>query len=165
MRHLLLAPLLLVATPAFAQTTPVQPLPRAILPAPDADTAAVLAPVRALLAAVAARNPALVLPYVSEGATVTVADQNPDGTSTVRHASFAQWATSLTPGPERYEERMDNPAVEIDGDIAMVWGFYVFRIDGRFTHCGVDHFSLVRENGGWKIAALAWSSRTTGCGE
>ena len=54
-------------------------------------------------------------------------------------------------------------AVDIDGDIAMVWSPYVFTIDGKVAHCGTDHFDMVREDGRWKIANLTWSKRTTGC--
>src|SRR3546814_10786446 len=37
------------------------------------------------------------------------------------------------------------PAVEIDGDIAMVWAPYTFLLDGKPHHCGIDHFDLIRE--------------------
>jgi hypothetical protein len=47
--------------------------------------------------------------------------------------------------------------------MAMVWGDYVFLIDGKLSHCGVDHVSLLRENGQWKIAHLAWTQRTSDC--
>ncbi len=58
-----------------------------------------------------------------------------------------------------------SPAVEIDGDIAMVWGRYVFLHDGKPHHCGIDHFDLVRTEGAWRIVNATWSSRTTGCAE
>ena len=78
---------------------------------------------------------------------------------------MGELAGSMTPGAERYEERLISPAVEIDGDIAMIWGHYVFLIDGNRRHCGTDHFDLVRKDGGWKIVNATWSSRTTGCAE
>ncbi|MFX8926085.1 hypothetical protein ABTN20_19705, partial [Acinetobacter baumannii] len=65
---------------------------------------------------------------------------------------------------ERYEERLSDPAIEIDGGIAMVWGRCTFLIDGKVHHCGYDHFDLVRDGGTWAIQNLTWSSRTTGCG-
>ena len=67
------------------------------------------------------------------------------------------------PGPEKFEERLSDPAIESDGSVAMVWGNYVFLIDGNVHHCGVDHFDLVRDNGAWKIANVSWSERVTGC--
>ncbi len=70
----------------------------------------------------------------------------------------------VKPRPERFEERLTDMAIEVDGDIAMVWGPYLFLIDGKISHCGVDHFDLVRENGRWTIANITWSQRTRGCG-
>jgi hypothetical protein len=78
-------------------------------------------------------------------------------------SSLATWAASITPGAERYEQRLYDPAVEIDGNVAMVWGRYDFRVDGKIAHCGYDHVDLVRDGGRWKIANLSYSMRTTGC--
>ena len=58
---------------------------------------------------------------------------------------------------------MPDPIIAIDGDIAMVWGRYVFKIDGAVSHCGTDHFDLIRRDGVWKIAGITWNQRETGC--
>lgn len=160
-RNMIFLPLLALAAPAFAQEAD---LPPATLPAPDANVDAVLAPVRALFAGIAAHDPALITPYIVEGATMTIADST-SGTTVVSTVPLSEWLAELPSATERYEERMPNPVVDTDGDIAMVWGFYTFHRDGAFSHCGADHFSLVREDGGWKIANLAFSRRITDCGE
>ena len=37
-------------------------------------------------------------------------------------------------------------------------GFSVLiDLDGEWSHCGVDAFTLVRIEGDWKISSLAWS--------
>ena len=162
MRNLILIPLLALAAPAMAQE---DSLPPATLQAPDANVDAVLVPVRALFASIAARDAALVTPYVVDGATVTIADSVGDGPTTVSNVAFADLLAGLASETAQMEERMPNPVVDTDGDIAMVWGFYTFHRDGAFSHCGADHFSLVREDGSWKIANLAFSRRITDCGE
>lgn len=147
-----------------SQTTPVQPIVKGTgLPPPGTDEAAVMAPVNALLAALAARDStAILVPLRPDGGAI-VATEGPDGKSNVRRINWAEFAATVKPGPERLQETLYNPAIEIDGDIAMVWGRYDFRIDGKIHHCGYDHFDLVRENGRWAIANITWSSRTTGC--
>ncbi|RED15181.1 hypothetical protein [Parasphingopyxis lamellibrachiae] len=162
MRNLIFLPLLALAVPAFAQDTD---LPPAVLPAPDANVDAVLVPVRALFASIAARDAGLVTPYVVDGATVTIADSTGDGPPTVSRVVFADLLAGLAAETAQLEERMPNPVVDVDGDIAMVWGFYTFHRDGAFSHCGADHFSLVRDEGAWKIANLAFSRRLTDCGD
>ena len=61
---------------------------------------------------------------------------------------------------ERFTAR---PQVLIHGRIAQVWGDYEFLQDGKFGHCGVDTATLFKTETGWKIAALGWTSETTGC--
>jgi ketosteroid isomerase-like protein len=56
------------------------------------------------------------------------------------------------------------PAVTVHGRIAEVWGEYEFVHDGKFSHCGIDSFSLFKTAEGWKIAAIAYTMETTGCG-
>jgi hypothetical protein len=55
------------------------------------------------------------------------------------------------------------PKVDIRGRMAQVWGEYEFLRDGKFNHCGVDSVSLFRAAEGWKIAAIAYTTETTGC--
>ena len=157
----ILLPFLLLA--AAAQTTPSKLPPANPLPPPTSEEGQVMAPVTALFDGLARRDPAIVLAAMRPDATATAANEKADGTHTVRRMTAAEFAAGIKPGSERFEERLIDPAIEIDGDIAMVWSPYVFLIDGKVHHCGVDHFDLVRDGGRWKIANVTWSSRTTGC--
>ncbi len=60
-------------------------------------------------------------------------------------------------------ERMWNPTVMIHRDLATVWTPYDFHIDGKFSHCGVDSFQLVREKGRWRVLSVAYTVEPTGC--
>lgn len=124
---------------------------------------AVLAPVNAVFAALAARDAAGLDAHFDAAAQLTVVHENADGANRVAHLTWQQFAGGLQPGLERLEEVLIDPTVAIDGDLAVVWGSYVFRIDGRISHCGVDHFDLIRQDGVWKINALTWNQRATGC--
>ena len=133
------------------------------LPMDGTAEAAVMAPINAMFAGLEARDPAMILGQTRADGGATAVSEKPDGTRAIRHESWADFAGRIKAGPEHYREKLLDPAVEIDGDIAMVWGRYVFTIDDKVHHCGVDHFDLVRENGAWKIQNITWSSRTTGC--
>ena len=151
----------------LAQVTPMQPMPKGtgLPPAADtqADTQAVLATVTRLLGALESSDRAAILAVTRPDGGATAALERPDGARRVRHLSWAEFAGSFTPGPDRFNEAISDPAVEVDGDIAMVWAPYMARKNGAVTHCGYDHFDLVRENGGWKVLNITWSQRTTGC--
>jgi hypothetical protein len=149
----------------LAQITPVQPMPKGTgLPPPANEEAGVMAPVNALFAGIAARDGQAIAAQLLPDGGATVAAVKPDGTRSITHLTWPELTARFKPGPERFEERLSDPAIEVDGDIAMVWGQYSFLIDGKVHHCGVDHFDLVRESGTWKIQNATWSSRTTDCG-
>lgn len=146
------------------QITPSDKLPPANpVPYADADAGAVMAPIDGLFRAMAANDAAAVIAQVrAEGGAVGVSELA-DGSRRVRHYSWAEFAALFKPGGPRLDERLSDPAIEVDGDIAMVWAPYTLAIDGKLDHCGTDHFDLVREGGRWKILNVTWSSRTTGC--
>jgi hypothetical protein len=128
----------------------------------EADSAAVLAPVNALFAAFEAGDAAAMLRQVYPEGRVTASGMRPDGAASLRQLSWTQFAERITPATA-FQERISDPTIAIDGDIAMVWAPFVIRVGGRVANCGYDHFDLVRENGAWKVMNLTFSSRTAGC--
>ncbi len=57
----------------------------------------------------------------------------------------------------RYLERCWDPRILIEGDLTMIWTPYDFHIDGRFSHSGVDVFTVVHTADGWRIASIAYT--------
>ena len=132
------------------------------VPPPDTDTAAVLAPINAVFAAFEAGDAAAMLRQVYPDGRVTAT-----GNAGERQRPSPAVLDAIRRAPEArvkgFQERISDPAIEIDGDIAMVWAPFVVRVGGKVSNCGYDHFDLVRDNGTWKIMNLTFSSRTTGC--
>ena len=154
----MLTPLLLTLA---AQSAATRLPPAPALPPPTADEQAVLAPINALFAALEAGDAAGVLRVVYPDGRVTAVGTLRSG-SGLRQESWAQFAARMKPG-QGFSETISDPAIEIDGDIAMVWAPFVVRVDGKVGNCGIDHFDLVRANGAWKVMNISFSSRTTGC--
>jgi hypothetical protein len=63
----------------------------------------------------------------------------------------------LQRGKQTNRERMWNPEVRVHGLIATVWTPYDFWTDGKFSHCGVDAFDLIKTADGWKISGGAFT--------
>lgn len=61
------------------------------------------------------------------------------------------------------DERIRFETIKIDGPLAIVWTPYNFYYAGKFSHCGVDSFQLVKLNGVWKIQYLIDTRRRQGC--
>ena len=135
--------------------------PAHALPPPAAEEQAVLAPINQLFSAFESGDSAGVLRVVYPDGRVTAVGALRTGAG-LRQESWTQFAARLKPG-EGFSESIFDPAIEIDGDIAMVWAPFVVRVDGKVSNCGVDHFDLVRANGAWKVMNISFSSRTTGC--
>ena len=148
--------LLIAAQVSSGQLPPAQPIP-----APDFETANVLAPINQLFAAFSAGDSAAVLRVVYPDGRVTAVGTLRTANG-LRQERWPQFAARLKPG-EGFQESISDPAIEVDGDIAMVWAPFVVRVDGKVGNCGFDHFDLVRANGTWKVMNISFSSRTTGC--
>ncbi|MBY8823123.1 nuclear transport factor 2 family protein [Sphingomonas colocasiae] len=151
-------PLLLLAAAQSEKLPPANPIPL-----DRSDEVAVMVPVNGIFAGLTAHDGQAILTHVRPEGMATVAIEKPDGGRAIRRMSWADFAGGIKPGPQHLEERMTNPAIDIDGDIAMVWGRYVLLVDGKPHHCGVNHFDMLRENGQWKVLNVTWSQRTTGC--
>jgi hypothetical protein len=135
--------------------------PAQALSPPTGDQPAVLEPINRLFDALAAGDAAGVLKVVYPDGRVTAVGTLRSGTG-LRQESWTQFAARLKPG-KGFLETISDPAIEVDGDVAMVWAPFVVRVDGKVSNCGFDHFDLVRENGAWKVMNLTFSSRTSGC--
>jgi hypothetical protein len=143
-----------------AQTSSGKLPPAQALPPPTVDEQAVLSSANALLAAFNTGNPVEILRWVYPDGRVTGTGTFPNR-SGVRSESWTQFAQRAT--GSGFQETISDPAVEIDGDAAMIWAPFIVRISGKVYNCGIDHFDLVRENGTWKTMNLTFSSRITGC--
>lgn len=162
--RLLAAKTLSLALMLTSTAAPAQQLPPANpLPIDETEPTAVLVPINAVLAAFAAGDAKAVLAHVYPEGRVTATGIRGAGASGIRAQSWAEFAQRITP-EGAFDERITNPAIEIDGDVAMVWARFEVRRGGKMANCGFDHFDLIRDNGVWKVMNLSFSSRTDGCG-
>lgn len=61
------------------------------------------------------------------------------------------------------DERISFETVKVDDALAIAWTPYQFYYAGKFSHCGVNSFQLVRLNGAWRIQYLIDTRRRTAC--
>ena len=61
------------------------------------------------------------------------------------------------------DERIMFDVVKLDANLASVWTPYRFYYGGRFSHCGVHSFQLVKVAGVWKIQSLIDTRRKEDC--
>lgn len=116
---------------------------------------AVLAPINAMFDGMAKRDAvALKKPLLPGGTMVLMRDGKPNQ---MTFDAFAELVGK--PGKAQIEERIHDPLVRIDNDLAVVWAPFDFLVDGKVDHCGTDLFNLVRTDGRWLIASIADTGR------
>jgi ketosteroid isomerase-like protein len=79
-----------------------------------------------------------------------------DGVSRYRVRTRAEQRAA--PITRKITERGFRPEARVSGPLAMVWYPYDLYIDGQWSHCGVDVFTLIRTEGRWRIATMSWSA-------
>jgi hypothetical protein len=116
---------------------------------------AVLAPIKAMFDGMAKRDVEVFKkPLLDGGAMVLMRNGKPV------HMTFEEFTAVVgKPGTQKIEERIHDPLVRIDHDLAVVWVPFEFLVDGKVDHCGTDLFNMVRVDGEWKVASIADTGR------
>jgi len=79
-----------------------------------------------------------------------------DGVSRYRLRTRAEQRAA--PMNSKVTERGFRPEARVNGPLAMVWYPYDLYLDGKWSHCGVDVFTLIKNDGQWRIATMSWSA-------
>lgn len=121
------------------------------LHASTAEDDAVLAPINMFFAGLSARDAAAMkAPFLAGGTLVLMRDGKPS------QMTIEQFAERVgKPGTTKIEEKIHDPLIRVDNDLAMVWAPFNFYVDGKVDHCGTDLFNMVKKDGKWTIAGVA----------
>jgi Putative lumazine-binding len=130
----------------------------ASLQAATPEEQAVLAPVKAMFDGMAKRDATVIKEAFIPGATMVLMRDGTPGQMTA-DAFADRIGHPSHPSTAKIEERIHDPLIRIDNDLAVVWAPFDFLIDGKVDHCGTDLFNLVRKDGKWLIASVADTGR------
>lgn len=130
------------------------------LPAADAgEEKAILAAIQTLFDGMATHDAARIESVMTANARlIGVRGDRPAGN--VTRDEFAQ---SIAANQSSLLERIWEPKVLVRSRIAMVWAEYDFYANGKFGHCGVDSFLMLKTAEGWKATAISYTTETEAC--
>ena len=74
-------------------------------------------------------------------------------------------AIANRPADQKWDERLLDYSIQVDGTMANAWTPYEFWFNDTFSHCGVNSFQLFNDDGNWKIIYLIDTRRREGCQE
>ena len=124
----------------------------------------VKATVNALFAGMKNGDAGLFKSAFSDSAIMQTISRNKEGKTVVLNESLEEFADFVGKlKKDSADERITFEMIKIDGPLAIVWTPYNFYHNGKFSHCGVNSFHLVRFNGIWKIQYLIDTRRRQGC--
>jgi hypothetical protein len=90
--------------------------------------------------------------------------KNKEGGVKISDESLNEFAVSISSQPKgSLDEQIVFDVIRVDGPLAIVWTPYNFYYNGKFLHCGVNSFQLVKINSEWKIQYLIDTRRKAGC--
>jgi len=91
---------------------------------------------------------------------------NQNGEVMVNTGNLASFLSAIgSPKEKVWDERIGSYDINIDGNLATVWTPFEFYRGEEFSHCGVNSFQLVKQDGDWKIFFIVDTSRQTNCVE
>ncbi len=79
--------------------------------------------------------------------------ENPRVTTRSVRDHVKAWETS----PQGTNEIMIYESVLVDGEMAHLWGPYMFFLNGKPTHCGTNSMSMVRTSEGWLVGNTSFT--------
>jgi|SRR5690606_2234485 hypothetical protein len=132
----------------------------------SAQTAAdsVKATINTLFTAMRNADPVSLKSVFADGAVLQTVSRDREGNTVVRTDGIDDFANSIGGlKKDSADERIEFESIKIDGSLAMAWTPYQFYFNGKFSHCGVNSFQLVRFRDGWKIQYIIDTRRRTGC--
>ena len=78
-------------------------------------------------------------------------------------ASKLLLAVANRPADQKWDERLLDFSIQVDGNMANAWVKYEFWFNDNFSHCGVNSFQLFNDSGKWKIIYLIDTRRRADC--
>lgn len=89
---------------------------------------------------------------------------NQQGQAVAREEPASGLMNSIATAQAKLFEKIFEPVIQIEDNLANVWVRYEFYLNDNYSHCGIDSFLMVKTADGWKIAALA-DTRRKQCGK
>ena len=98
------------------------------------------------------------------GAIMMSVPKDPTDSIAVKKSSINGFVKAVgTPHSDKWDEQIYRVDISADGPMAIVWAPYKFFLGDKFSHCGVNVFTLIRMSSGWKITSITDTRRKEGC--
>ena len=127
------------------------------------EEAAVKAPIQQFFDGMRQSDSTMIKKTILKGAYLEriVTDANGTRISSTPFDGFIKGVASRPKGD--LDEQLTSVELRIDDNMATAWTPYKFYLKGKFSHCGVNTFRLVKTADGWKIWSVMDTNRKDNC--
>lgn len=108
----------------------------------------------------------LIKSTVSEEIILQTVTGDESGNPVLKTEEFSSFLKSIVgiPKTTKFQETIKSYDIQIDGPMANAWTEYEFRLNGNFSHCGVNSFQLLKDSkNDWRIIYLIDTRRKENC--
>jgi hypothetical protein len=117
---------------------------------------------RDFLAALSRTDTATLRSLMAPGLSLSSVRSGPEG-AVIRHSTGEDFLGGLGGEDQTLLERMWDPVVHVHDQVAVVWTPYDFFLNGEFSHCGIDVFTMLRGEDGWRVIGITYDVVREGC--
>ena len=124
----------------------------------EADTAQpVIAAADAFFAALRSPDKTALRATMVDEAVIFVHDRRDPAAPKLRIVAAGDHLDGWEKSPPGTDEYMVYEVVKLDGTMAHVWGPYVFLLNDKPTHCGINSMSFAKTEDGWRVANTSFT--------
>ena len=80
------------------------------------------------------------------------------------YQTFLERMAGMSPDM-KFKEELTGYEIKVDGPMANAWTPYKFWLNGELSHCGVNSFQMIKQDGEWKIFYVVDTRRRENCAE
>jgi hypothetical protein len=125
------------------------------------EKAQVLSPINNMFDAMREHDSKKFLKQFTEKAILERATKNDE----VKKSDLMKFAEFIEGSKKHLDEKLFNVKIQESGNLASAWAPFVFYLDGKLSHCGVNSFQLIKQNERWKIRYLMDNAYEGDCQE
>ena len=112
-----------------------------------------------------AHKPAEIIQLHTAESQLTALIKGRDGTSKIENLSREEFSKFFAVKRAEISEKMYDTQTHVFGDMALVFGRYIFTVNNKLAHCGMNSFHLILTETGWKLGNSISTIEPNGCTE
>ncbi len=124
-----------------------------------------LAAIDKLFELMTAHKPDEIIALHTPESLLTALIKEKDGKSKIENLTREDFSKFFAVKRAEIKEQMINTQSFVFGDMALVYGRYIFTVNNKLAHCGMNSFHLIRTEAGWKLGNSISTIEPNGCTE